>query len=78
MGFIYIVFVVGERHYFPVVISIKMLKFVVGTVVGWVAARSLPAAPLAPPTLEELTELARQSQTHYDKFIQKIQEDTKK
>jgi hypothetical protein len=55
-----------------------MFKFLVGTVVGWVAARSLPTAPLAPPTLEELTELARRGQTHYDNFIQKIQEDTKK
>lgn len=54
-----------------------MFKFAAGTVVGWIAARSLEPAPLAAPTLEELVLLAVQSQESYDKAVRKLREISK-
>ena len=51
-----------------------MLKFAAGAIVGWIAARSVPPAPLAPPTLDELVLLAQKGKVYYDKAVQKIQE----
>lgn len=52
-----------------------MWKFTAGTVCGWIAARSLPSAPLAPPTLDELTQLTLKVKTYYDKIVIKLQEE---
>jgi|TARA_B110000858_G_C17806883_1_gene478553 hypothetical protein len=51
-----------------------MLKFAAGAIVGWIAARSVPSAPLAPPTLDELVLLAQKGKVYYDKAVQKLQE----
>lgn len=54
-----------------------MLKFTTGAICGWVAARTLPPAPLAPPTLDELAQLTLKAKEYYDKMIIKIQQDYK-
>ena len=55
-----------------------MLKFTAGAICGWVAARTLPPAPLAPPTLEELTQLTYKAKTYYDKLLHKLQDEHNK
>ena len=54
-----------------------MLKFTAGAICGWVAARSLPPAPLAPPTLDEITQLTYKAKTYYDKLLHKLQDEHK-
>tara|TARA_B110000285_G_scaffold60625_1_gene69592 strand:- start:9415 stop:9594 length:180 start_codon:yes stop_codon:yes gene_type:complete len=54
-----------------------MLKFTAGAICGWVAARSLPPAPLAPPTLDELTQLTLKAKTYYDKLLNKLVDEHK-
>jgi len=51
-----------------------MLKFTAGAVCGWIAARSLPPAPLAPPTLEEITQLSHKIKTFYKQIVDKLEE----
>jgi hypothetical protein len=54
-----------------------MLKFTAGAICGWVAARSLPPAPLSPPTLDELTQLTLKAKTYYDKLLNKLVDEHK-
>ena len=54
-----------------------MLKFTAGAICGWVAARSLPPAPLAPPTLDEITQLTLKAKTCYDKLVNKLMDEHK-
>lgn len=51
-----------------------MLKFTAGAICGWIAARTLPPAPLAPPTLEELTHLAHKAKVTYEEIVIKFQD----
>jgi hypothetical protein len=55
-----------------------MLKFTAGAICGWVAARTLPPAPLAPPTLDELTQLTLKAKECYENIITKLQDEHKK
>ena len=55
-----------------------MLRFTAGAIFGWVAARSLPPAQLAPPTLDEIAQLTHKAKTYYDKLITKLQDEDKK
>lgn len=52
-----------------------MLKFTAGAIFGWVAARTLPPAPLAPPTVDELTQLTLKAKEYYDNLITKLQDE---
>ena len=54
-----------------------MLKFTAGAICGWVAARSLPPAPLAPPTLDEITQLSLKAKKYYDKLLNKLVDEHK-
>tara|TARA_B110000879_G_C11014528_1_gene448401 strand:+ start:271 stop:462 length:192 start_codon:yes stop_codon:yes gene_type:complete len=59
-------------------LSDNMLRFSAGIVCGWIAARSLPPAPLAPPTFDELTQLTITFREYYDKFVTAIQDSSTK
>ena len=54
-----------------------MLRFTAGAVLGWVAARSLPPAELAPPITDELFLLARKLQVVYEFMAKKLEQDCK-
>ncbi len=56
-----------------------MLPFIVGTVVGWTAARIVPSPineRIKPPTLDEIQLLATKSKDFFTKIKQKLDEDS--
>ena len=55
-----------------------MLKFTAGAICGWVAARSLPPAPLALPTFEEVIQLTHKAKTYYENLVTKVHEPVQK
>jgi|TARA_B110000046_G_C12642633_1_gene253319 hypothetical protein len=54
--------------------SKTMLKFTVGAILGWTAARTLDNKPPTPPTLEELLLLTAKGKAFYEKALKKIQD----
>jgi hypothetical protein len=54
--------------------SKTMLKFTVGAILGWAAARTLDNKPPTPPTLEELLLLTAKGKAFYEKTLKKIQD----